>query len=56
MLRDDGHLKLELNFGTESPFDEFNHRWKILEISENRIELVDFSSTGNIERKLVLEK
>ena len=56
VLRDDGHLKLELNFGTESPFDEFNYRWKIVEISEHRIELVDFSSTGNIERKLVLEK
>lgn len=56
VLRDDGHLRLELNFGAVSPFDEFNYRWKILEISENRIELVDFSSTGNIERKLVLEK
>jgi hypothetical protein len=56
VLRDDGHLKLELNFGSQSPLDEFNHRWKILEISENRIELVEFTSTGNIERKLVLEK
>ena len=49
-------LKLELNFGSETPFDEFNHRWKILEISENRIELVDYSSTGSIERTLVLER
>lgn len=56
VLRDDGHLKLELNFGSETPFDEFNHRWKILEISENRIELVDYSSTGSIERTLVLER
>ncbi len=56
VLRDDGNLKLELNFGSEPPFDEFMHRWKIVEISENRIELVDLSSDGSIERRLVFEK
>jgi hypothetical protein len=56
VLRDDGKLKLGLNFGSQTPFNEFNYRWRIVEINENRIELIDFSSTGTIERKLVLEK
>lgn len=54
--RYDGHLKLGLNFVDHDIFYELNNRWKIIEINENRIELVDFSSTGEIEKKLVLER
>lgn len=53
---DDGTLKLGLNFGLEPPFDEFNFRWKIVEVSADRIYLKDFSSTGTVERILVFEK
>ena len=49
-------LYLGLFFGNNAPFDDLNHRWKIKEIAENRIELKDYSSTGAIERILVLEK
>ncbi|HMC01912.1 MAG TPA: hypothetical protein VKN14_12825 [Flavobacteriaceae bacterium] len=49
-------LYLGLNFGLDSGFSEFNHRWKIVEVSETRIELHDLSNSGSIERKLVLEK
>lgn len=49
-------LFLGLNFKTQDePFSEFTHRWKIKEISPNRVELKDYSSTGEIERILVLE-
>ena len=53
---DDGHLKLGLNFGDHDIFYELNNRWKIIVVNENRIELVDFSSNGEIEKKLVLER
>lgn len=53
--RNDG-LRLGLHFGIEAPFDELNHRWKIAEITQERIELKDLSANGEIERILVLEK
>ncbi len=56
VLRDDGNLKLELNFGTNTPFDEFNYRWRIASINEGRIELHDYSDSGELEQKLVFEK
>jgi len=49
-------LFLGLNFGTDSNFNMFNHRWKIASISENRIELKDLSANGTIERILVFER
>lgn len=50
-------LHLGLNFRTQNePFSELRHRWKIKEITPNRIELKDYSSNGEIERILVLEK
>lgn len=52
---DEGMLKLGLRF-TEEPFNELSHRWKIAEISENRIELKDYSSTGSVESRLVFER
>ena len=52
---DEGMLKLGLRF-TEEPFNELSYRWKIAEISENRIELIDYSSTGSVESRLVFER
>ncbi|TVZ57594.1 hypothetical protein NA63_0079 [Flavobacteriaceae bacterium MAR_2010_105] len=49
-------LNLGLNFGSESTFNEFNHRWKIKDISETRIELKDYSANGTVERILVFER
>lgn len=49
-------LNLGLNFRTDdAPFFELRHRWKIKEITPNRIELKDYDSNGEIERVLVLE-
>lgn len=49
-------LRLGLRFGENYPFAELNHRWTIKEISENRIELKAYNSSGEIERIVVLEK
>lgn len=49
-------LYLGLNFGMGNSYSVFNHRWKIVSISENRIELKDLSANGTIERLLVFEK
>ncbi|RIA08939.1 hypothetical protein OE09_0764 [Flavobacteriaceae bacterium MAR_2010_72] len=49
-------LNLGLNFGSEATFNEFNHRWKIKDISETRIELKDYSANGTVERILVFER
>lgn len=49
-------LRLGLLFGNNAPFDDLTHRWKIEEITPNRIELKDFSANGEVERILVLEK
>lgn len=46
-------LYLGLNFGVPL---ELNHRWRIKEITPNRIELKDYNANGEIERILVLEK
>ena len=55
VYRNEG-LFLGLNFGIDSNFNMFNHRWKIVSVTETRIELVDYSSTGTVERTLVLER
>ncbi|MCF7569252.1 hypothetical protein L3X37_12885 [Sabulilitoribacter arenilitoris] len=54
--RSDGLLKLALNFGLEAPFNEFNDRWKIVEVTQTRIELKDVSGGNGSEDILVLEK
>ena len=54
--RIDDKLKLGLNFGLEPPFKQLNYRWKVLEINDERIKLVDFADDGSIERTLILEK
>jgi hypothetical protein len=53
--RKDG-LNLGLFFGNNAPFDDLNHRWKIKEITSDRIELKDLNANGGIERILVLER
>lgn len=53
--RNDG-LFLGLLFANEAPFNELTYRWIIKSITETKIELKDLSSTGSIERILVLEK
>lgn len=55
-LRDDGKLMLELNFPEDYDLNEMNHKWKIISINEGRIELHDYSESGNLEQKLVFEK
>lgn len=55
-FRDDGQLKLAFNFSNNQPFDEFNERWKIVEINENRIELKDISGGDGLIDILVLER
>ncbi|WP_282135084.1 hypothetical protein [Seonamhaeicola maritimus] len=52
--RNDG-LHLGMKFG-DAPFIELNHRWRIKEITPNRIELKDYSASGEVERVLVLER
>ncbi|WP_345192131.1 hypothetical protein [Algibacter agarivorans] len=49
-------LFLGMYFGNNAPFGELNHRWRIKEITLNRIELKDLNANGGIERILVLEK
>lgn len=53
--RNDG-LFLGLLFANQAPFNELTFRWRIKSISLDRIELKDLSSTGTVERILVLEK
>ncbi len=49
-------LNLGLYFADNAPFSALNHRWKLVEITEGRIELKDLDSNGEVERILVLEK
>lgn len=55
VYRNEG-LFLGLNFGTDSNFNMFNHRWKIASVSATRIELKNYNSTGTVEKVLVLER
>jgi len=55
-LRDDGKLKLALNFGDHELLSKLNHKWKIAEITEGRIELHNYANNGELEEKLVFEK
>ncbi|WP_248722224.1 hypothetical protein [Seonamhaeicola sp. ML3] len=46
------HLGVKFN---DEVLKEFNHRWRIKEVSPNRIELKDYAPNGMIVRILVLE-
>jgi hypothetical protein len=48
--------KLELDFGTTVPFDEFNNDWDVVSFTENRIELKDINSDTGAENILVFER
>jgi len=50
--REDGDLRLDLNFGLEPPFDILNDNWEILEVSDNEITVFDTDS----ESVLVLRR
>lgn len=49
-------LYLGMLFSNTPPFNELTDRWKISEITPNRIYLKDLSASGTVERILVLEK
>ncbi|WP_157831448.1 hypothetical protein [Confluentibacter flavum] len=49
-------LYLGMLFENIAPFNVLTHRWKIVAITANRIELKDFSATGTVESILILEK
>ena len=56
VVRDDGKLMIELNLPEDYDLDELDHKWKIASINEARMELHDYSDSGNLEQKLVFEK
>ncbi len=50
-------LQFDLNLQTdEAPLSILRHRWRLVEIQEDRIELKDFDNNGGVKRTLVLEK
>ncbi|GAA4290293.1 hypothetical protein GCM10023163_03720 [Aestuariibaculum suncheonense] len=49
-------LFMGMRFEETDPFTVLNHRWRIKDVSTTRIELKDFSASGEVERILVLEK
>ncbi len=49
-------LNLGMRLRGDTVFSTLNFRWKIAEITPNRIELRDFNTEGIAERTLVLEK
>lgn len=55
-FRSENMLFLGLNFGLEPPFDMLNSRWKVIELSENKIELQNLSLTNTTANKLIFEK
>ncbi len=53
---DDGQLKMILDFGAQTPFDEFNDDWDVYDLETNRIELKDVSGGNGTTDILVFEK
>ena len=51
----DDKLKVYLNFGENSPFNELTDDWDFVSVVDGRIELKDISGDGTITT-LVLEK
>ncbi len=49
-------LFLGLQFSNDPPFNELTYRWRIVSVTQTRIELKDLGSSGTVERILVLEK
>ncbi len=42
-------LDLELDFGTQTPFNEFNDDWDVIDFAQTFIELKDESGDGSID-------
>ncbi len=51
-----GGLKLNLDFGTTTPFDELNDDWKIVERTDTRIRLEDVSGGSGETDYLTFER
>ncbi|MBU3822687.1 hypothetical protein KO566_11490 [Flavobacteriaceae bacterium XHP0103] len=49
-------LRLGMLYENIEPFNVLSNRWKITSVTTTRIELKDFSSTGEVESILVLER
>jgi len=49
-------LKLELNFGEATPFDEFNENWLTVDVKSTRVEVNNLDDSGNEESNLVFER
>lgn len=53
---DSGQLKMVLDFGTQTPLDEFNDDWDVFDLDVDRIELKDVSGGNGDTDILVFEK
>lgn len=53
---DDSHVKLVLDFGASTPFDELNDDWHVINQSENKIQMEDVSGGNGGTDYLTLEK
>jgi len=53
---DDGELEIELNFGSESPFDELEEDWHVIEFGPEIIKLRNISDDHAQETFLTFEK
>ncbi|MGV6845808.1 MAG: hypothetical protein ACWA42_06750 [Lutibacter sp.] len=53
---DSGHLKLYLDFGDATPFDQLNEDWLSVDIQTTRVEVNHFDETTNTESNLVFER
>ncbi len=53
---DDGVLELELDFGSNSPFDELNEDWKLIEFDGTIIRLTDEEDGGTSDEFLTFER
>ncbi|WP_086476084.1 hypothetical protein [Arenibacter amylolyticus] len=51
----EGKLKFYLNFGLEASLEDLTDHWRIVGVTENRIELLDVSSDGSVDL-LVFER
>lgn len=53
---DDGQLKMILDFGAQTPFNEFNDDWDVYDVQASRVELKDISGGSGESDILVFEK
>lgn len=53
---DDSHVKMILNFGTTSPFEQLNEDWHVIEQTESKIQLEHVSGGGGGTDLLTFER